>query len=146
MKGLAASTLWWQPAGGEFTLLAQGGAMLGVDSDLPGAQWKAFNSLGIAGDYRGPFFVATLVPSKTNVAAATANSVWACDVAGEPRLLFCTGVPNAVVAGKTLKSFNLLTATVGSLGVTRSFNDTQKVVWLATLTDKSQAIITTEVP
>ncbi len=146
VKGLTASTLWWQPAGGALTLLAQGGTALGADSDLPGAQFKAFTSLAIAGAHRGPIFVATLVPNKTNVAAATANSVWACDLAGEPRLLFRTGVPNAIVAGKTLKSFSLLTATVGSLGVTRSFNDAQKVVWLATFTDKSQAIITTEVP
>ena len=31
------------------------------------------------------------------------------------------------------------------MGVTRSFNNSQ-VVWLATFTDKSTAIITTEVP
>jgi hypothetical protein len=146
IKGLPASTLWWQPAGGSLTLLAQAGTALGVDSDLPGAQIKSFTSLAIAGDYRGPIFVAKLVPNKTNVTAATANSVWACDLAGEPRLLFRTGVPNAIVTGKTLKSFSLLTATVGNIGVTRSFNDTQKVVWLATFTDKTQAIVTTEVP
>lgn len=35
---------------------------------------------------------------------------------------------------------------VSSTGVTRSFNDTAQVVWLATFTDKSTAIITTEVP
>lgn len=49
-------------------------------------------------------------------------------------------------SGKTIKSFTLLTPTVGNTGVTRSFNDAGQVVWLATFTDKSQAIITTEVP
>ena len=37
VRGLAASTLWWQPPGGSLTRLAQGGGPVG---DLPGAQWK----------------------------------------------------------------------------------------------------------
>ncbi len=45
-----------------------------------------------------------------------------------------------------LKSFTLLKATVGNLGITRGFNDTAEVVWLATFADKTTAIITTEVP
>jgi hypothetical protein len=65
---------------------------------------------------------------------------------GQPRLLFRTGIADEIITGKTLKSFTLLNATVGSLGVTRSFNDSAQVVWLATFFDKSQAIITTEVP
>ncbi len=142
VRGAAMTTLWWQPSGGAPGLLAQGGA---EPADLPGAQWKSFPSLAIAAN-RGPIFTATLVPGKGGVTAKSASGVWACDFLGQPRLLFRTGMPDAIVPGKTLKRFTLLNAAKGSTGVTRSFSDTQRVLWLATFTDKSQAIITTEVP
>jgi hypothetical protein len=143
VKGLATSTIWWQPPGESLTLLAQGGARPGPD--LPAeTQWESFTSLAIAGG-RGPIFAATLVPGKGDVTAAKATGVWACDFTGAPRLLFRTGDKN-IVTGKKLSSFKLLKATVGSAGVTRSFNDSAQVVWLATFTDKTQAIVTTEIP
>jgi hypothetical protein len=145
VKGLATQTLWWKkPADSTPTLLAQGGASLVPVGDIPGAQWKAFTSLAIAAG-RGPIFAATLVPKKNVVTPANASGVWACDFTGAPRLLFRTGDTN-IIAGKTLKSFTLLNATVGSKGVTRSFNGSGEVVWLATFIDKSQAIVVTEVP
>jgi hypothetical protein len=58
-------------------------------------------------------------------------------------VLFRTG---DLLNGKPLKSYKLLNATVGNLGVTRSFNNAAQVVWLATFTDKTSAIIVTEVP
>jgi hypothetical protein len=140
VKGLATTTLWWKPVSGALTLLAQGGA--DTVGDLPDAQWKSFTSLAIA-DGRGPIFAATLVPGQGDVTAKTASGVWACDVTGAVRLLFRTGVPDAIIAGKTLKKFTLLNA---SKGVTRSFNDSGRVVWLATFADKTTAIVTTEVP
>ena len=140
-KGLAATTLWWKPPGEPLALLAQGGQRPGLD--LPAAaQWKAFPSLAIAGG-RGPIFTATLVSGKGGVTAATASGVWACDFTGMPRLLFRTG---DTIGGRKLKSFILLKATVGSVGVTRSFNNDAQVVWLATFTDKTTAIVTTEIP
>lgn len=57
--------------------------------------------------------------------------------------MFVTG---DIVNGKKLAKFALLKATVGNLGVTRSFNNAAQVVWLATFTDKTSAIIVTEVP
>lgn len=141
VKGPAMQTLWWQPVGGTLTLLAQGGARPGAD--LPAdAQWKSFPSLAIAAN-RGPVFTATLVPGKGGVTAKNATGLWACDFSGAPRLLFRTG---DVIDGRTLKSFAVLKATVGNRGVTRSLNDNAQVVWLATFTDLTQAIITTEVP
>lgn len=83
------------------------------------------------------------MPNKTTVTAASATGVWACDFAGTVRTLFRTG---DTIGGKKLKSFTLLKATVGATGVTRSFNNDAKVVWLATFIDKSTAIVTTEVP
>jgi len=147
VKGVAANTLWWQPAGEDLLLLAQGGPnpAVAVTNDLPaGAQWKTFTSLAIA-DGRGPIFAATLVPNRGGVTTATASGVWAVDFQGTLRTLFRTGAPIAA-GGKTVKSFTLLKATVGTTGVTRSFNDSAQVVWLATFTDKSQAIVRTEVP
>ncbi len=141
-KGLATKTICWQPAGGTLTLLAQGGTRPGAD--LPAdAQWKDFTSLAIAGGGRGPIFAATLVPGKGTVTAKTATGVWACDFTGAPRALFRTG---DTIGTKVLKSFTLLKATVGNLSITRSFNDAAEVVWLATFTDKTTAIIRTEVP
>ncbi|MEQ1862577.1 MAG: cadherin-like beta sandwich domain-containing protein [Chthoniobacteraceae bacterium] len=159
-NGPGASTLWWQSGGSRamapaegneprgptrgLTLLAQGGATDGgAPSDLPaGAQWKAFSSLAIAAN-RGPLFSATLVANKGGVTKATASGVWAMDYHGTLRTLFRTG---DAIGAKTLKSFALLTPTVGNTGVTRSFNDAGQVVWLATFTDKTQAIILTDVP
>lgn len=142
VKGLAATTLWFKPPGSAFDLLAQGGAPA---AEVTGAQWKAFTSLAIAAN-RGPIFAGTLVTKKGVVTAASANAVWACDFNRDPRLLFRTGIPDAIVVGKTLKSFTLLKASAGSTGVTRSFNDAAEVVWLATFTDKTQAVIRTVVP
>lgn len=140
VKGTAASTIWWKPAGGELELIAQGGARPGAD--LPAdAQWKAFSSLAISD--RGPIFAATLVANKGGVTAAKASGVWACDFTGAPRVLFRTG---DTIDGKTVKSFVVLKAAVGSTGVSRSANNAAEIVWLATFTDKSTAIITTEVP
>ena len=40
----------------------------------------------------------------------------------------------------------MLTATPGSLGSTRSFNDAGQIAWLATFADKSTAIVVTAAP
>jgi uncharacterized delta-60 repeat protein len=146
VKGPSAKTLWWLPAGRAFGLLAQGGVNTSiVGNDLPtGAQWKTFDSLAVAA-VRGPIFTGKLIPNLGDVTKATASGVWAMDFTGTLRTLFRTG-DTTIIAGKTLKTFTLLNATVGTGGVTRSFNDAGQVVWLATFTDKSQAIVVTDVP
>lgn len=142
VKGLATATLWWLPPGEGLQILAQGGQRPGPD--LPAlAQWKSFTSLAIAG-HRGPLFAASMLPGKGGVTAANANGVWGTDFNGTPRLLFRAGVTQ--IGGKPLQSFTLLKATLGNLGLTRSFNDKTIVVWLATFKDKSTALIRTLVP
>ncbi|HEV7402338.1 MAG TPA: cadherin-like beta sandwich domain-containing protein [Chthoniobacteraceae bacterium] len=147
VKGYAVTTLWWKTNFGPLQLLAQGGPRP-AGQPIPGlpidAQWTTFPSLAV-GD-RGPIFSATLLAGKGGVTAATANGVWAVDYAGATRLLIRTGLPNAIVANKTLQSFTLLKTAVGSIGVTRSFNHAGQLVWLATFTDRTTALITTEVP
>ncbi len=138
--GLAKSTLWWKPPAGALTLLAQGG---GQPGDMAvGTQWKAFTNLAIAPG-RGPLFTATLVVGKAGVTAAGATGMWAKDFTGATRGLFRTG---DIIAGRPLKKFTLLTASIGSTGVTRSFNAVGELVWLATFSDKTTAIIRTTVP
>jgi hypothetical protein len=148
VRGLATATLWWKPAAGPLQLLAQGGPR-DIKQPIPGllrdAQWRSFPSLAIAAD-RGPIFSATLLVGKGGVTAAMASGVWAMDYGGVTRLLFRTGIKDALIAGKTLKSFTLLKATVGSVGVTRSFNNVGQLVWLATFTDRTTALITTDIP
>lgn len=151
VKASETNTLWWQPAGKAFQLLAQSDRKAGIDvsSDV---HWKSFGSLAVPGGYRGPIFAATLIPNKTGVNAANANGVWGVDFTGAIRTLFRANVTQIDVGTpgmpvlKTVANFTLLKATPGSTGVTRSFNDAAKVVWLATFTDKTTAIVTTEVP
>jgi hypothetical protein len=138
--GLAANVLWWKPPGGALAILAQGAGQPG--DVATGAQYKAFTNLAIAST-RGPIFAATLVSGKGGVTAASATGVWGKDFTGATRALFRTG---DTIAGKPLKSFTLLTASAGSTGVTRSFNNVGEVVWLATFSDKTTAIIRTQIP
>jgi len=140
-----ATSLWWKRPGQprEFVTMDRLDA-----SDLPNGLFKSFTSLAIAAN-RGPIFTATLFPGG-GITKATANGAWAMDFKGELRLLVQAGVTQIDLSGtagmKTVKSFTMLKALPGSVGVTRSFNDAQQVVWLATFTDKTQAIVTTEIP
>ena len=139
-KGLNTTTLWWQPSGEALRVHAQGGSQA---ADLPGSEWKAFSNLAITGIDRGPVFAASLVTGKGSVTASNDTGVWGTDFLGRPRLLFREG---DTINGKRLTAFNLLRSSTGNIGVTRSLNDTQRVVWIATFSDKSTALITTEMP
>lgn len=133
----ATESLWWKPPGASLALLAKAGTpAAGLGG---GALWRTFPSLATATD-RGPIFTATL----SGVSAAKASGVWATDFNNELRLLIQASVTQ--IGGKTVKSFTLLNATVGSTGVTRSFNSKAQVVWLATFTDRTTAIVVTDVP
>lgn len=139
-KGLNTTTLWWQPSGEALRVHAQGGSQA---ADLPGSEWKAFSNLAITGIDRGPVFAASLVTGKGGVTASNDTGVWGTDFLGRPRLLFREG---DTINGKRLTAFNLLKSSTGNIGVTRSLNDTQRVVWIATFSDKTTALIITEMP
>ncbi len=139
-KGLNTTTLWWQPSGEALRVHAQGGS---VAADLPGSEWKAFSNLAITGVDRGPVFAASLVTGKGGVTASNDTGVWGTDFLGRPRLLFREG---DTINGKRLTAFNLLKSSTGNIGVTRSLNDTQRVVWIATFSDKTTALMNTETP
>jgi hypothetical protein len=139
-KGLNTTTLWWQPSGEALRVHAQGGS---VAADLPGSEWRAFSNLAITGIDRGPVFAASLVTGKGGVTASNDTGVWGTDFLGRPRLLFREG---DTINGKRLTAFNLLKSSTGNVGVTRSLNDTQRVVWIATFSDKTTALMNTETP
>jgi hypothetical protein len=139
-KGLNTTTLWWQPSGEALRVHAQGGSQA---ADLPGSEWKAFSNLAITGIDRGPVFAASLVTGKGSVTASNDTGVWGTDFLGRPRLLFREG---DTINGKRLTAFNLLKSSTGNIGVTRSLNDTQRVVWIATFSDKTTALMNTETP
>ena len=140
----ATNSIWWQPPQGALQLLAQSGQQ--ATADVPaGVKWKTFTSLAIAAN-RGPIFTATLANGPGGVNATNDQGVWATDFNGHLRLLFRTGISGAVVAGKTLKSFQILNPANDTRGVTASFNDHQQIIWRAIFTDGSEAIVTSEVP
>ena len=148
ISGAAASTLWWVPAGGLLTPLARGGVPTLPQQQPPGvasgAQWTAFNSLGIAGGFGdGPVFSASLAPGLGGIPAGGASGVWGISSTGALSELFQTGT---ALQGRTIKSFTFLTAVTGSPGVARWLNDSGQSVWLATFMDGTQAIVETQSP
>lgn len=139
-RGLNTTTLWWKPSGEALRVHAQGGAEA---ADVPGSQWKAFSNLGINGGARGPVFAASLVIGQGGVTASNDTGVWCTDFLGLPRLLFREGDN---INGKRLTAFNLLKSSTGNIGVTRSLNDRLQVTWIATFSDRTTALMTTEMP
>lgn len=135
----SVSSLWWGSPERELGLLAR---CKTPAAGLTTETWKSFSSLAIAAN-RGPLFSATLNHAKGSVTPQNDAGVWAIDFEGALRLLFRTGDP---IAGKTLKKFDVLSASAGSAGVTRSFNDAGQIVWRAHFTDKTSGIIVTNVP
>ena len=138
------STLWWQPDSGTLALLARTGTQ---PPEVPtGARWKTFTSLAMSTSTSGrgrPLFIGTMLAGKGGVTAANDIAVWSVDTPGALRLAFREG---DTIAGKTVKNFRVLKATVGTSGITRSVNNTQTIVSLATYTDGTTGIVQTQVP
>jgi hypothetical protein len=123
-------SLWWQPAGGALKLLAQEGQSAGII----GPRWVSFASVAIRSP-GGPLFTATLTDGTIDV--------WALDYTGHLHKLFRTG---DLIGGKPLASFSILKALPGTMGMTRSFNSAQQIVWRATFKDGTTGIVQTIVP
>ena len=75
--------------------------------------------------------------------ASNVLGIWAVDSAGSLRVVIREG---DIVEGKKLRSFVALSATPGSLGVTRSFNNRAKLIYRATFTDGASAVVETTIP
>jgi hypothetical protein len=108
----------------------------------PGAKWESFVSLASIGGGVGPVFYGLLEQS-TRVTAANNAGVWGVNASGELRSIIREGDQ---IAAKQVKSIQVLNAPNGIPGGTRSFNWNQQLVWKATFTDQTSAIVLTTVP
>ena len=129
-------------------------------SPAPGvnnATFGSFVSYVIPDDPAAPnrvFFLAKLAvpakgqPNPDGFTSANALGAWAQDTSGAVHLLLRAGDSVTVAPGvtKTLKTFTLFIAQPGSYGMSRSFTDSGALVYNATFTDGSQAILTTQAP
>ncbi|MDB6154396.1 MAG: hypothetical protein JWL90_2849, partial [Chthoniobacteraceae bacterium] len=136
------ATLWWKPAGGALKLLAREGAQ--PPGTPTGVRWKTFTSLALRGGVNGaPLFYAQLASGKGGVNAGNDFGIWAVNSLGELQLLVREG---DMIGDKKIKTITVLTAVSGSPGVTRSFNNAQSVIYRATFTNNSQAVLTATIP
>jgi hypothetical protein len=126
-------SLWWRPAGGTPNLIAQEGQRP-ADSTVATEKWLAFPSVAITPGGR-PLFTATVTGG--------ASGVWGTDYTGHLRKLFRTG---DLIGGRPLAGFAILKAVPGAMGMTRSFNGTQQLVWRAVFRDGTTGIVETIVP
>ncbi|HZJ17091.1 MAG TPA: hypothetical protein VFD27_18700, partial [Chthoniobacteraceae bacterium] len=104
-------------------------------------RWKSFTSVAAPGGGLGPLFIATL--QGVGVEPGNDKGLWVVDTTGTLRCLVREGDQ---VAGRTVKTFNILRAVPGTPGVTRAFNAQTQIVWLATFWDGSTALVETAIP
>lgn len=140
--------VWWTAPTG-LALIARAGA---EPPGVPGAIWASFTSLALP-DNTGPVFLAKLAagtggarsPSGVNV---TNNiGVWAMGSAGDLRLIVRTGdILRVGGQPKTLSLINILEPVLGSPGQGRSYNHASDLVFRATFTDRTQAVMRVPLP
>ena len=134
--GVAALSLWWKPASGSLTEIAN------INSQPPGATgstYKAFKSLAIAD---APLYYAQIQGG--SVTAGTNDfALFAVNSGGSVSKIVRTG---DTISGKTVKSLTVLSTVGGSAGVTHSFNANRQVAYSAKFTDGTSAIIITNIP
>lgn len=119
---------------------------------IPGAVWASFTSLALP-DHANSVFVAKVAAGPLDAglpSGVTVNNnvgLWGIDSKGVLRLLVRSGDP-LKVAGvpKTLSMFTILDAVPGSSGQGRSYNAASDLVYRATFTDHSQAIMRLHLP
>jgi hypothetical protein len=134
-------TLWWKVGGGQLRLVAREGDELA--SGPSGAKWKSFTSLALPGGGAGPIFTAALVPGAGSVTNANDFGLYAINSDGTLHELIRENQP---LDDKVVKTFTVLKAVGGSLGVARSFNANYEIVARVTFTDGGSAIVKVEVP
>ena len=100
-----------------------------------------------------PVFLAKVAAGPTQaglpsgIGATNNMGVWAVDATGAIRLLVRTGDTLLVHGGpKTVSLLSLLSAVTGSPGQARSYNDAGDLVFRATFTDHTQAILRLRLP
>lgn len=111
----------------------------------PGAVFKSFQSLSVQ-EGRGVLFKAKLASGTSAAKRSNDEGLWATDTTGELRLLLRKG---EVIGGKTLQAFTILHAVARTQGQRRAWNSgdaAATLIYLASFTDGSNAVLTTSVP
>ncbi|MDB6173169.1 MAG: 3-carboxymuconate cyclase [Chthoniobacteraceae bacterium] len=140
--------LWWNTSTG-VSLVARAGSDV---PSMPAAKWDSFITLALP-DNAGPVFLARLAAGSgtpglpSDIVAANNVGIWFVDGNKSRRLLVRTG-DKLQVRGvpKTLSLITILGAVTGSPGQARSYNATGDLVFRATFTDHTQAIMRIHLP
>ena len=139
----------WADIGSGLQLVAREGSPA---PDAGGGVFKSFDSL-VVPTASGPLFVAKLragtqaAPVPGNVTASNDMGVWAVDSTGQVRLILREGSSVEVFSAiRTLKSFLLLNTVVGSPAVPRGYQTDGTLLYRATLSDGTQAVLRLSVP
>ncbi len=139
--------LWFQPDFAPLMLIAREGA---EPPGAPGAKWKGFSSVALAGGETGPLFTASLQkgPQGTagpgGITGANDFALYGTDYfTGAVTELVREGQP---LLGKTVKNFSVLKAAAGTAGTSRAFSKNHQVVLLVNFTDRSTAIVGIQLP
>ncbi len=154
VKGGGATTvnndgLWFQPDFAPLMLIAREGDEAPAPAS-PGAKWKSFSSVALAGGETGPLFTAFLqkglqgMAGPGGVTSVNDFGLYCTDYnTGEVTELVREGQP---LDGKTVKSFSVLKAAAGSAGSSRAFSAQHQVVLLVNFTDRSTGIVSITLP
>jgi hypothetical protein len=131
-----ASGLWAQGGSGLALVARQGDQAPGLDA---GAKFVAFQQFALP-DAGGLVFVAKV--AGTNVTSATNLGLWAVDGGGAVQLVAQKGdIISVNGSDKKLKAITLFAKTPFSAGQTRSFSTDGALLFRATFTDKSTALL-----
>ena len=128
--------IWWKSDAGTLSLVAR-------ENDQPpaapvGAQWKSFDSVALPGNNVGPIFTARLKQNVGGISGADDFALYGTSADGVVRELIRE---NQTLLGRTVRTFSVLGAAVGSPGVTRTFSNHARVGVLVTYADRSTGIL-----
>lgn len=129
--------IWWRH---DHVWLPSTLTLLAREGDQPpgapvGAKWKGFDSLAYGS---GPIFTAKLQPGFGGITSANDCALYAVGNDNVLREIMREGV---ALEGKTVRSFTVLKATVGSQGVARSTNNRGTIAAQVTFTDGTTSIV-----
>ena len=141
--------IWWRDGSGTISLVArESGAAPGVGTVAQPGIFASFKSLALPVG-GAPLFSATLRVGAAGTAGPggvlpeSALGLWTVDSTGVLRLVLRE---QQTLAGKTVKTFAILSAVDESAAQTRSFNNAGQVVARIYFTDKTQAVVTIALP
>jgi len=108
-----------------------------------GAQFASFTSVALPNGGPGPVFTANLALNVGDTNSSNNTGLWAVDCHDNLCLLLRRG---QTIAGRTIRSFTVLTSVAGSPGQTHSFNNQRGILVSVTFSDNVQSLLNVTVP